>query len=338
MRIRILAILASCLVLSLNVVFAEGIVESADKAPVAPDGTTAGRITDFVITLDRSLDPSIPGRTLLQGNSIRITLPSGFRNTEGYAFGSAGAICGPPLSGDECNTGVLLQGWPQHPIVPPAAKYSMTYDEPSNTIVFTALVDLVPAPPLEPGIKQLHLILLGFTNPGPGQYRVQVEAETGPGGTLETGYSTLQIVPLSRPSVNMTSTGDDNMPTLNTIYQSTTVNNTVPLKYNFLLWDRNDEPFAGVDVVPVNGNDDYLLRKNGSTVGHVRIDAPDGATGQQLMSFGPSVVQGTPVFGPPSMTARWVGRFMAGSEPGMYTITVKINGGNSIQTFVTVAD
>ncbi len=92
---------------------ADGIVSAINKAPVASDGTTAGRTTDFVINLDRSLDPSVDGRTLLTGKTIRITLPEGFENTEGYAFGTPGPLCAPPLSGDECNTGVLLQGWPQ---------------------------------------------------------------------------------------------------------------------------------------------------------------------------------------------------------------------------------
>lgn len=312
--------------------FADGIVSAINKAPVASDGTTAGRTTDFVINLDTSLDPSVSGRTLLEGKTIRITLPEGFENTLGYAFGSPGTICGPPLSGDMCNTGVLLQGWPQHPVPPPM--YSLSYEAATNTIVFMANTDIASVDALAPGIKQMHLILLGFTNPHPGHYPVYVEAETGPSGEMETGWGRIHIIPKSRPSINVTSTGGDNPGTLNTIYQETTVGSTAPLAYNFLLWDRRDNPFGGVDLVDLDGSGNYLLMKGDKVVGHASIDSPDGATGQMLMSSGPSAVTATPVFGPPSMTARWIATFMAGSAPGVYAVNVKLNNGNEVTMHV----
>ena len=312
-----------------------GVIGSIVKAPVASDGTTAGRQTDFVINLDTSLNPSVDGRTLLTGRTIKITLPRGFQDTAGLPFGGPG--CAPPIGSAGCNTAVLLQGWPQHPIRPPPLKYSFHYEAATNTVVFTALEDLVPAAPLEPGIKQMHLMLLGFTNPHPGHYRVKVEAETGPGGALEIGMAKIQIIPKPRPSINITSTGADNPTTLNTIYQETTAGNMVPLNYNFLLWKRNDEPFAGVDLYPLDDNGNYLLQQGNRVVGHVTIDAPDGAEGQNLTSFGESVVVSTPTIGT-TLTARWVGSFTAGDKAGMYTVNAKLNGGNEIKMYVEVTD
>ena len=92
----------------------------------------------------------------------------------------------------ECNTGVVLQGWPQNPIRPPFLNYSIEYEEQTRTITLTALKDLVPDPPLEPGIKQIHLMLLDFVNPRPGEYRVSVTAETGPGGAFIASDHTLR--------------------------------------------------------------------------------------------------------------------------------------------------
>nr|AEA07649.1 hypothetical protein [uncultured bacterium] len=323
-------------VLICQAAFAGDIVNSVIKAPVVSDGTTAGHATDIVINLDTTLDPSTNGRTLLQGKTIRITLPASFQNTKDYMFGG----CGPPLFDKPCNTAVLLQGWPQHPVGPPPEKYAFDYEEATNTLVFTAKVDLEPDAPLNPGIKQMHLLLFGFTNPHPGHYRLKVEAETGPGGALETGWAKIHIIPKSRPSINVTSTSaednPDNPMTRNTIYQSATVGTAVPLNYNFLLWDRKDKAFLGVDIVDIDGNGNYLFKKDNKVVGHVSIDGPEGAVGQMLMSFGESVQESPPTIGGPETTARWVGKFYAGSEPGRYTVTAKLNGGNEVEMFVDV--
>jgi hypothetical protein len=165
-----------------------------------------------------------------------------------------------------------------------------------------------------------------------------VEAETGPGGALETGWAKIHIIPKSRPSINVTSTGSDNPTALNTIYQSATVGNAVPLNYNFLLWDRKDKAFVGVDIADIDGNGNYLFKKGNKVVGHASIDAPEGAVGQMLMSFGESVKAAPPTIGGPETTARWIGKFVAGSEPGRYTVTAKLNGGNEVEMFIDVTN
>ena len=43
---------------------AAGIVASIEKAPVVADGDVSGKPTDYVITLDGSLDPYVTGRGL----------------------------------------------------------------------------------------------------------------------------------------------------------------------------------------------------------------------------------------------------------------------------------
>ena len=99
---------------SMAAVADEGLVKSIVSAPVVGDGDVAGRVTDLVITLDTSLDPAVPGRTLMKGKSIKITLPTTFTNNGTLPVKAVGTEgCKPPDL--QCNTAVLLQGWPQHP-------------------------------------------------------------------------------------------------------------------------------------------------------------------------------------------------------------------------------
>jgi hypothetical protein len=307
-----------------------GIVAGAVKAPITPDGDVAGAPTDFVINLDTSLDPSVPGRTLLTGNTVKITLPDDFVNLGGPVLnpGPPPSSCPPPAG--TCSTGVLLQGWPQHPIPPSPANYTVSV-EGTNTIVYTATTDLVPAPPAEPGLKQMHLILRNFVNPGPGRYELTVEAETGPGGAVETGVAVVHIKPNPRASINVTSVFNAGAP--NTIYQTAAPGATAPLNYDFLMWDRHGEPAVGVDIRQVNDNHALLLDGR-RVVGHVKIDAPRGASGQQIRALGPS----TPLVGPILNldTARLTAQFTAGDTPGVYTTTFSMNNGTSVQMFVQV--
>ena len=312
-----------------------GIVSSVVKAPIVPDGDTAGAPTDIVITLDRSLDPGVEGRTLLQGNKIKITLPDAFINTglPGGTIFTPG--CVPPNLG--CSTGILLQGWPQHPIFPmfpPGSSAPTLYTvslEGTHTLVYTALQDVTPGSILPgPGIKQMHLLVVGFVNPDPGFYDIQVEAQTGPGGQSEFGTGRLHIVPHARPSINITSVfGGAGNP--NSIYQQAGTNAMVSLPYEFLLWDRGGAAFTGVDIEMVN--DKHALMKLGNAVvGHVTIDSPEHASGQEVAAAAPSFAINSPVSGIP--TARLTATFITGDVPGLYTVTFSLNGGNSATMYV----
>jgi len=317
-----------------------GIVASVTNAPVAPGGDVAGAATDVVINLDIDMDPAVPGRTLPAGRSIRVLLPLGFEFVDPVNFPLAdvfsAASCVP--GNLQCTTAVLLQGWPQHPILPvapppgPPNQYSLSYDDQAHAIVYTALQDIVPGVPLAgPGIKQLHLILNGFLNPRrPGFYTIRVEAETGPGGSLEVGSGEIQILPHPRPHIGVTSAF---VTAQNTIYQMTSPGNPTPLPYDFLLWDSDGAPFTEVTIEQV-GPEHALLRKGARVVGHVFIDAPPGADGQSIVSAGPSFAINAPVTGVP--TARLTAMFTAGSLPGRYVLTFSLAGGDAVEMFVDV--
>lgn len=313
-----------------------GIVHSVVNAPIVPDGNVAGAKTDVVINLDGSLDPSVPGSILQQGHQIKITLPDDFVSTGMPVQTNFTPDCNPAFPAN-CSTGLLLQGWPQHPIFPmfppgsgPPALYTTTL-EGTHTFVFTALQDIEPGVMLPgPGIKQIHLIALGFINPAPGFYDIEVMAQTGPGGAWESGTGQLQIVPRARPSINVTSifNGPTNP---NTIYQQAGINELINLPYDFLLWDYDSVPFTGVDIEMVNSGH-ALMRQGEAVVGHVFIDAPQGAEGPTLSATAPSFAINAPLSGVP--TGRLNISFTTGDQPGLYTVTFSLNGGNSVTMYV----
>ncbi len=314
------------------------IVESVTKAPVSPDGTVSGRPSELVINLDTSLDPNVPGRTLLVGRTIKVTLPDAFMSD------------GRPIHLfpcdilNSCNSLALLQGWPQNPI--PSSKYALSY-EGTNTIVITAAENIGPISTQNPGLKQIHLIIRGFTNPSPGDYRIQVKAQTGPGGMLETGVGLVHILSHGRPNLNVVSATPDNpAPRVNKIYQQTYPGMLTPRPIDFLVWDGNGEPFIGVEVAVRNSHEDsseaegnpdeaqFLLVQGDKVVGHVSIDAPDDATGQAVFTRTPSSPFKAPVTGFSSALLRIF--FRAGSTTGNYVVTFTLNGGNSARMFVRV--
>jgi hypothetical protein len=317
---------------------AEGIVHSIVKAPIVADGNVAGADTDLVINFDISLNPAAAGRSLLAGNSIKLVLPEQFVQKEpplpvtnlNRADRDDGLLCSTPISGEnfQCSTGVLLQGWPQHPISP--AKYELSFEEP-NTIVYTANEDLVPG--IDPGLKQMHVILKGFTNPTAGAYPIQVIAETGPGGAEETGSFDVEILPSIAPSINVTSALSGVAGRPNTIYQTTTREALAPLKYDFLLWDGDGNPFLDVDIAPTADPHELLLMMGGQQVGEVLINTPLGATGFELTTAGPSTLINSPVSAIP--TGNLTAFFKAGSEIGDYDVMFSLDGGTSVQMFVT---
>ena len=96
---------------------ASALIRSIRPAPIATDGNVAGRPTDLVVNFDIPFDPRLPGRTLRQGKTIKVTLPKAFVNTGPLPLQDWGTPECKPLT-VQCNTAVLLQGWPQRPIPP----------------------------------------------------------------------------------------------------------------------------------------------------------------------------------------------------------------------------
>ena len=311
--------------LAQDAAMSDGMVSSVIKAPIVADGDVAGALTDLVINFDTSLDPDEPGRTLLAGKTIRITFPDSFASTE-VNVGPA-ASCESP-----CNTGVLLQGWPQRPFPPIADFYSVEMDG-THTIVFTAVQDLMPG--ATPGIKQNHLILDGLTNPTePGSYEILVEAETGPDGALEVGTGVVTIHPEIRPSINPTSIfakSAEDEPNGNTIYQQAEVGASPPWNWDFYLFGADGGPIVGAELIQVDDASGEIVL-DGAVIGRYTTEAPDGATGQSVAG-GPSIDATAPVLGKPA--GRLTATFTAGDTPGDYVTTFEMNDGNSLQMFVT---
>jgi hypothetical protein len=72
------------------------------------------------------------------------------------------------------------------------------------------------------------------------------------------------------------------------------------------------------------------------TVGHVRIERPQGATGSHVFSLESSTPRPATETGIP--TAQLPAEFQVGSEPGQYVPTFSLNNGNSVQVSVNAHD
>jgi hypothetical protein len=303
---------------------ATGIVASINKAPVSMDGNLKGKPTDYVLTLDTSLDPMVAGRGLKAGASIKVIFPDDFdlSDLDDYPLGGAGSSEDCVPGNLICTTAVILQGWPQNPIAPP--NYALSIE--GNAFVFTAVQDIVPNPPMAPGIKQLHLILHGVENPGAGQYQIKVEAETGPAGAVETGTVLLTVVAKTRSSVNLTSVFTGESPNPNTIFQETTVNGMAPYEWSFLMWGKNGKVLDNINLLWLSVNH-ASLRQDGDRVGQIFIDAPAGATGYDIILVDSTglpaapTIGGTPGIGPQPVGLLQL-QFFTGSAPGDYVITI----------------
>ena len=342
-----------------------GIVNSAQRAWVTSNGDVAGEPALWKIVLEGSIDPLVPGRSLMTGHEIRIIFPPE------YDLGNIAAthpvadiptfsplFCVP--TNFQCTTGLLLQGWPEHPYFPPAAWHVVSVDVAENAFVFTAVQDILPDPPENPGIKEVFVLLNGVQNPEAGEYPVRVEAQTGPGSSWETGSALLKVLPRPRPSINATAVfvkalsglldggpacGPGTLPPNpdNPMFQRTTVNSPAPLVWSFLLWGRNEAALDDVALSWVNDGHAQIVR-GPRVVGHVFIDAPHNAVGFGIdvnplgcgtyMPAAP-VIGGTPGVGPQPV-GRLDMQFWAGDTPGTYTTTLKMNNGNTEQMVVIV--
>lgn len=356
MKFIILATVSLCFVFGFaaSTTYAQtGLVTSVAKAPVAPDGDVAGAATDFVINLAVDQDPAEPGLVLAVDESIRVVLPDAFVFTDPKGrpitdlFGAKD--CVPTML--KCSTGGLLQGWPQHPILPsfPPGKepqYTFSYDEEANSVIFTAAKDIDGVPLRGPGIKAMHMLLLGFTNPEkPGDYPIRVSIHSADGKERKAGVGKFMIRPAIAPSINITSVfvpGDENggnPPNPNTIYQETTTGAITPMPWDFLVWDGNGNAYEGLEIVSESETVGFLVH-NEKKVGTITISTPVGATGQSV-SGGPAVtIPGTPLignsFGAPIPAGRLTAIFVAGSEPGRYFTTFALDGGNTATMVVDV--
>ena len=285
------------------------------RAPVAPDGTTAGAQTDFVLTF-RDRDPSIDGIAMEEGGTFVVDLPPGFMQV------------------GNGNNVAVLQGWPQSPRVP----FPYTISISGNTVTLTMTNDW-PVGDFGPGPKQVHLILLDFMNPPVGTYEVSLEIDPdGPTGTDQAmmGVGSLKIIPRTRPSVNAVSifSGPPGPPPpfFNPLYQTVEKGQTTR-QTGLYLWGQDSEALVGVDLLMTNRMRGQLLAEDGRTLGRVRVYAPHGARNFDVVTDGPSAEMSAFVTGVP------VGVLLVSLETdpnvaGSYAIEISMNNGNTETLFV----
>ena len=200
-----------------------------------------------------------------------------------------------------------------------------TVDVANNVLTLTANGDYGAV------AKNIHFIGKGYQNPGPGKYRITVE-HVRAGAVLAKGSTRLKILPSIRPSNNPFTSGQ------NQLLQGLDAGPILP--WTFLVWDAHGEPFMNIELKKRKMHR-YQLRQSGRTVGHVRIDAPDDASGFSVSKVG-EFTSPTPVIGlgpggvAPPPTQRYMFKFDAGSNPadGCYRTTFKLNNGNSWTLFV----
>ncbi len=295
------------------------------KAYTSEDGYMAGEPTDVVLDLGTSLDPAVPGRTLRAGDSIRVTLPDAF--TSSGLPAAAPAEC--DVAGGACNTGFLLQGWPDS-YFPTTEDYYTVEMDGSHTFVFTATRDLGPSAGA-PGIKQIHLLAPGFTNPeNVAEYLVEVQAETGPGGALESDAGS--FVPSEWFGLDLTGAfagPGDGAAHANTIYQQALVGESPAWAYDFLMWDSPPSGWFGDITLQPLREDGGTVVPEGPTIlasggfkselyelGGWWIEGPEGATGATV-SAEPVQDVTVPITG--GTVPRLRVSFTAGDLPGRYT-------------------
>ena len=314
---------------------------STVKAPIAPNGTTAGVATDFIINF-ADPDPDVPGISLHKGATVEVKLADAFTNTGG----------GP-------NTMVLLQGWPQSPPAPPPAfLWTTTVD--GNTITATLNQDF-KAGQFGPGSKQAHLILFGFENPTePGVYPVELTIKSKTSKKSEKseksekskksrkklhGTGSVRIIPDTPPSVEpialFSGPPGPPPPFYNPIYQTLSLG-APARQVGLYLWNADSAPFVDVDIQATTSPTYYqMVDAAAVVVGEIWITAPSHATGFSLRSVG--LAPG----GPPSVT---VPAFVTGVPVGLlglqftpdpmvsgdYEIAINMKGGNEKTLFVTV--
>ena len=291
-----------------------GLSLSADKAPIVPDGTTAGADTDFVITFaDR--DPDVPGIGIKTGGTVSVKLPKGFIQDDPSA----------PM------TMVVLQGWPQSPRQPFP---DVDYDAATNTLTGTVGFDYLPVSSAQPGPKQVHLLLPGFTNPKAGTHWFEVTIRPDPSSDdLLTGWGKVRIRRQVRASINAISVINPPPPFPNPIYQ-TVGSGEAPHTWGFYVWEHGGDPSVGVELTQRNARRYWIVDADGEKIGSVGIRAPKGASGFSIDATASVLVNGA-VLGIP--TGLLLAQFHPDPDtPGDYEITWKLRRGNRQHMFVTV--
>jgi hypothetical protein len=340
MRRMIIAVFGACLGLTLVAIPPAdadppgALNVTAGLAPVAPDGLTAGAVTDFIVGL-ADIDPDVDGIGLKAGGSIRITLPDEFVNEGVLPVVGNGAIpgCGPPAI-TTCSTAVILQGWPQSPRLPFP---DVSWEPASNTVVISATADWLPAGPAAPGPKTVHLQLFGFTNPErPGNYSIDVSVQPDPNTDhILFGRGKVRIDRNVKANVSSLSlaNGGPPPPFPNTLFQTVSPGDP-SLTMMLYLWAADREPLVGASFEDGAARVRLITDSAGRPVGRVKVSPPSGAEDWSLTSSGPAVEAPAFLTGYETATLRAVLETDAQST-GTYAVQFHLFGGNSITHHIT---
>lgn len=288
---------------------------SVARAPIVPDGVTAGAAPDFVVTF-RDPDPAVAGVGMEAGGTITITLDD--------AFDLGGDQIAPPKPpGPPPVPAILLQGWPQSP----RPDFPYTTSVVGNTITLTMTADW-PVGFVGPGPKAVHLALFASSNPTrPGRYAVDVSIVPAPGAPALEGHGHVEIIPKVAPAISVVSLfgGPPPPPLPNPLFQTVALGDD-GLQVGMYLWHRAAEPAVGVELVRT-GPDHYRLVRDGRTVGQVHISSPVGADDHVLVATGPSTPAATFVAGVP--TGLLLTTFTPDPDvAGTYVVRFSMNGGD----------
>ena len=286
------------------------------RAPVAPDGVTAGAVPDFVLTfVDR--DQGVPGIDLKTGATVAVTLPAEFTDA-----GNGGT-----------NLGVILQGWPQSPPAPPTA-FPWTTEVVNNVVTVTLTADFLGGDGggYFPGPKQIHLVLGGMLNPAAGSYDLDLVITPDPASTdTYSGTGTVEIIEANTPAISAVSifSGPPGPPPpfFNPLAQTVAVGDSAR-QVGVVMWDAAEAPLVGVSLEMTSATAGDLLL-DGAVVGTVAIETPEGATAQTLTAAEPSTE-----VGPLPATGLMAGGLITTFTPdpavtGLYAVTFTLTGGNS---------
>jgi hypothetical protein len=319
-------------------------------APISFDGHVAGMATDYVFVLERNADPAVPGHTLSAGDTLAVRLPKDFkRNTSA------------PLAEDADRNLVLVRGWPQG-AVRQSGQYRIFFDPATNDIGVRALVDVGREGPNAPGIKVIHLRGQTFTNPGPGEYPVEV-TQRAADGTIKAVWAGKATVLQDAPKARLAPMNFHLPPGTNSDFQKVGVGRATSHWLGLMLWTEPGSALNNVGIAPRDltrfpkytggllvqdtNSDGKLEPATDRVVGGIIGAAPQGATGQSAASprgsDGRLVLSGAvlrdpkfPGGGKPNPGLLPI-QFTAGSKPGLYRPTFELIGGNSYQ-FTVIAE
>jgi hypothetical protein len=313
-------------------------------APISFDGHVAGQATDYVFVLERNADPAVAGYTLNTGDTLAIRLPKDFKR-------NASA----PLMEDSDRNLVLTRGWPQGS-VKQSGQYRIFFDPTTNEVGVRAVAEVGRDGANAPGIKVIHLRGQTFTNPGPGEYPVDV-VHRGADGRTKAVWSGKAAVLLDAPKARLAPTNFHLPPGTNSDFQKIAVGKTAPHWLGLLLWTEPGGPLNNVGIAPRDLNrfpkytggllvqdtnaDGRLDPAADRVVGGIIGAAPEGARGQSATT--PRAADGRMILsGQVLRDAKFPGggkpnpgllvvQFNAGDKPGLYRPTFELIEGNSYQ-------